>query len=56
MIGGIDLEASASTVEMRSSILRETYRLMKRNNVQIQGSHALITGEIGTYSVHIVRS
>ena len=24
---------------------------MKLNNVQIQGSHALITGEIGTYSV-----
>jgi Family of unknown function (DUF5724)/Domain of unknown function (DUF4132) len=52
-IGGVDPEASASTVEMRSSILRETCRLMKLNNVQIQGSHALITGEIGTYSVHL---
>ncbi|WP_309738150.1 DUF5724 domain-containing protein, partial [Chamaesiphon sp. OTE_20_metabat_361] len=52
-IGGVDPEASASTVEMRSSILRETCRLMKLNNVQIQGSHALINGEIGTYSVHL---
>jgi Family of unknown function (DUF5724)/Domain of unknown function (DUF4132) len=52
-IGGVDPEASASTVEMRSSILRETCRLMKLNNVQIQGSHALIKGEIGTYSVHL---
>ncbi|WP_310485801.1 DUF5724 domain-containing protein [Chamaesiphon sp. VAR_48_metabat_403] len=52
-IGGIDPEASASTVEMRSSILRETCRLMKLNNVQIQGCYALINGEIGTYSVHL---
>jgi hypothetical protein len=52
-IGGVDPEASASTVEMRSSILRETCRLMKLNNVQIQGSHALIKGEISTYSVHL---
>ena len=52
-IGGVDPEASASTVEMRSSILRETCRLMKLNNIQIQGSHALIKGEIGTYSVHL---
>jgi Family of unknown function (DUF5724)/Domain of unknown function (DUF4132) len=52
-IGGVDPEASASTVEMRSSILRETIRLMKFSNVQIQGSHALITGTLGTYSVHL---
>jgi hypothetical protein len=52
-IGGVDPEASASTVEMRSSILRETTRLMKLNNVQIQGSHALIQGILGTYSVHL---
>jgi hypothetical protein len=52
-IGGVDPEASASTVEMRSSILRETTRLMKLTNVQVQGSHALITGTLGTYSVHL---
>jgi Family of unknown function (DUF5724)/Domain of unknown function (DUF4132) len=52
-IGGVDPEASASTVEMRTSILRETCRLMKFSNVQIQGSHALIKGELGDYSVHL---
>ena len=26
---------------------------MKLNNIQIRGSHALIKGEIGTYSVHL---
>jgi hypothetical protein len=52
-IGGVDPEASASTVEMRSSILRETTRLLKLTNVQIQGSHALINGTLGTYSVHL---
>jgi hypothetical protein len=26
---------------------------MKLNNIKIQGSHALIKGEIGTYSVHL---
>lgn len=26
---------------------------MKLNNVQIQGSHALINGQLGTYSVHL---
>lgn len=52
-IGGVDPEASASTVEMRSTILRETIRLMKLTNVQIQKSHALIAGHLGSYSVHL---
>jgi hypothetical protein len=38
---------------MRTSILRETCRLLKFSNVQIQGSHALIKGELGDYSVHL---
>jgi Family of unknown function (DUF5724)/Domain of unknown function (DUF4132) len=52
-VGGVDPEASASTVEMRSTILRETIRLLKITNVQIQSSHVLITGHLGTYSVHL---
>ncbi len=32
---GVDPEASASTVEMRSSILRETCRLMKHNKINL---------------------
>ncbi len=51
--GGVDPEASASTVEMRSSLLREACGLMKLGNVTLQGSHALIAGHLGTYSVHL---
>jgi hypothetical protein len=51
--GGVDPEASASTVEMRSSVLRETCRLMKLQNVTLEPSHAVIQGELSTYSVHL---
>jgi hypothetical protein len=51
--GGVDPEASASTIEMRTTIVRETCRLMKLHNVHIQGPHALIEGELGSYSVHL---
>jgi hypothetical protein len=52
-VGGFDPEASASTVEMRSTIVRETLRLLRLSNVQIQSAHCLITGDLGTYSVHL---
>ncbi|MBD1909122.1 DUF5724 domain-containing protein [Leptolyngbya sp. FACHB-8] len=51
--GGVDPEATASTVEMRSALVRETCRLLKLNNVQLQSSHALIEGQLGSYSVHL---
>ncbi|HEY9874320.1 MAG TPA: DUF5724 domain-containing protein, partial [Candidatus Obscuribacterales bacterium] len=38
--GGVDPEASASTVEMRTSLIRETCRLLKIVNVKLQGAHA----------------
>ncbi|MEM8780535.1 MAG: DUF5724 domain-containing protein, partial [Cyanobacteria bacterium P01_G01_bin.49] len=51
--GGVDPEASLSTVEMRSTLVRETSRLLKLNNVQLQNSHVLIKGKLGSYSVHL---
>lgn len=51
--GGVDPEASASTVEMRSSLLRETCSLLKLDNVRFQPSHAVIDGQIAQYSVHL---
>ena len=51
--GGVDPEASASTVEMRASLLRESLALLKINNVRLQGSHALVDGKLGTYTVHL---
>lgn len=52
-VGGVDPEASQSTIEMRSAIISETVRLFKLKNVELKGHHALIKGEIGDYSVHL---
>ncbi|MEX0717715.1 MAG: DUF5724 domain-containing protein [Planctomycetaceae bacterium] len=51
--GEVDPEASASTVEMRTALLRETCDLLGLGNVKLQGSHATIRGELGDYSVHL---
>jgi hypothetical protein len=51
--GGVDPEASASTVEMRAALLRETCALLGMNNVRIKSSHALIDGQLGNYSIHL---
>jgi hypothetical protein len=50
---GVDPEASASTVEMRAGLIRETCTLLKLGNVRLQGTHALIVGQLGAYSVHL---
>ncbi len=52
-MGGVDPEASASTVEMRSSILQETCDMLNIGNVKVKGSHVLISGDLGEYSVHL---
>src|SRR5260370_8651156 len=51
--GGVDPEASASSVEMRSSLLRETCQLLQFHNVRLKDSHVLIDGHLGKYSVHL---
>jgi hypothetical protein len=51
--GGVDPEASASTVEMRASLLRETAALLKLKNVRVEKHHALVDGKLGQYSVHL---
>jgi hypothetical protein len=51
--GGVDPEASASTVEMRSGLLRETCALLKLKNVRLKNSHALVDGELAQYNVHL---
>ena len=52
-VGGVDPEASHSSIEMRAVLLRETARLFKLNNVEISGSHAKIKGKMANYSVHL---
>jgi hypothetical protein len=51
--GGVDPEASASTVESRAALLRETLDLLRLGNVRLDGRHALIEGVLGSYSVHL---
>jgi hypothetical protein len=51
--GGVDPEASASTVEMRAALLKETCSLLKLANVRFKDAHVLIAGQLGDYSVHL---
>ena len=52
-VGGVDPEASLTTIEMRKVIVAESIRLMKLENVKIEGNFALINGSLGEYSVHL---
>lgn len=51
--GEVDPEASASTVEMRASLIRETCQLLGLKNVRIKEPHALIEGHFSQYSLHL---
>ncbi|HVK05434.1 MAG TPA: DUF5724 domain-containing protein, partial [Armatimonadaceae bacterium] len=52
-VGGVDPEASASTVEMRAALVREAATLLKLDNVRVEKSHVLIAGHLADYSVHL---
>ena len=52
-VGGVDPEASHSTVEMRTAIAAELIKLLKLSNVAFIGSHAKIEGSLAKYSVHM---
>lgn len=51
--GGVDPEASQSTIELRTTLLNETLRLFKIKNVAVKNNHAIIEGSMATYSVHL---
>ncbi|MCA9280871.1 MAG: DUF4132 domain-containing protein [Phycisphaeraceae bacterium] len=51
--GGVDPEASASTIEMRSTLLRETCALLGLSNVRVDGHFVRIEGQRGSYTVHL---
>lgn len=52
-VGGVDPEASHSTVEMRTAIARELVALLKLEGISWIGSHAKIHGKLANYSVHL---
>ena len=51
--GGVDPEATASTVQMRASLIGETCQLLGIENVALQKHHAIIRGSLATYSIHL---
>ncbi|MFZ2503631.1 MAG: DUF5724 domain-containing protein [Nocardioides sp.] len=51
--GGVDPEASESSVEMRGRLVEETTSLLGRTNVEVAGHHVRIKGTLGSYSVHL---
>jgi HEAT repeat protein len=51
--GGIDPEASASSIEARTALIRETCTLLKMSNVTLAQSHVLVEGKLSSYNVHL---
>ena len=51
--GGVDPEATASTVEMRGALVAETCALLGLANVELKSHHAIVHGTLGTYSIHL---
>jgi len=52
-VGGIDPEASHSTVEMRKVILEFVLPMLKLKNVTIERNHAAIEGTRADYMIHL---
>ena len=52
-VGGVDPQASHSTIEMRRVLVEETLRLMKVENVLFNEKFAKIEGHYGQYNVHL---
>lgn len=51
--GGVDPETSHSTIEMRRAIVECNLALFQTKNVRLEGSHAMIDGKLGQYTVHL---
>lgn len=51
--GGVDPEASHSTIEMRRAIVECNLALFGIRNVKVEGNFAVIKGKLGEYTVHL---
>ena len=51
--GGVDPEATASTVQMRAALVQETAQLLKLGNVELKDHHVIVRGDLATYSIHL---
>ncbi len=52
-VGGVDPEASYSTMEMRAVLCRESAVLFQLDNVVVKERHILIHGKLGDYTIHL---
>jgi hypothetical protein len=52
-VGGVDPEASASTMQMRASLASELCSLLNIKNVKVKEPHLLIDGQLAKYSLHL---
>jgi hypothetical protein len=52
-VGGVDPEASLSTVEMRAVIVRELLELLHIENAGVEDRLVKIRGSLGEYTVHL---
>ncbi|GAA4231541.1 hypothetical protein GCM10022291_04250 [Postechiella marina] len=52
-VGGVDPEASHSTMEMRAVLAKESARLFKLDNIEVKERHILVKGKLGNYSIHL---
>lgn len=52
-VGGVDPEASHSTLEMRAVLAKESARLFKLTNIEVLERHILIKGKLAEYSIHL---
>lgn len=52
-VGGVDPEASHSTLQMRAALARESARLFKADNVEVKQRHIVIAGKHGSYNIHL---
>lgn len=51
--GGVDPEASHSTIEMRRALAECNLALFGIKNVKVEGNFAIIKGKLGEYTVHL---
>lgn len=52
-VGGVDIEMTHSSLEMRAVLAKETARLFKLNNVEIKERHIFIKGKYKDYNIHL---
>ncbi|MGJ8656151.1 MAG: DUF5724 domain-containing protein [Akkermansiaceae bacterium] len=51
--GGVDPEATQSTIQMRAALAAETCQMLNLANVSFKDTHAIIHGDLAKYTIHL---